>query len=74
MTASCIIRHFEHYAELNQEEKELLAALEKAPKSFSKGSVVWQQGMDSGHFYTVHSGWACSFRNMEAGSRQVLDF
>ena len=74
MTASCIIRHFEHYAELNQEEKELLAALEKAPKSFSKGSVVWQQGMDSDHFYTVHSGWAFSFRNMEDGSRQVLDF
>jgi len=74
MTSSCIIRHFEHYAELGPEEKELLASLEKAPKSFPKGSLVWQQGMDSDYFFTVHSGWACSLRNMENGSRQVLDF
>jgi len=29
--------------------------------------------MESEYFYTVQSGWACSYRNMEDGSRQVLD-
>jgi len=40
MTVSCIIRHFEHYAELNQDEKDLLASLEKTPKDAPKGSIV----------------------------------
>lgn len=73
MTTSCIIRHFEHYAELGQDDRDLLDSLEKTARDFSKGKVIWQQGMESDHFYTVRSGWACSFRNMEDGSRQVLD-
>ncbi|WP_372972783.1 Crp/Fnr family transcriptional regulator [Marinobacter sp.] len=73
MTASCIIRHFEHYAELGEKDRELLASLEKTPKDYSKGTLIWQEGMDADHFYTVRSGWACSLRNMEDGSRQVVD-
>lgn len=73
MSASCIIRHFEHYAALSEEEKDLLGSLEKSPREFKKNHEVWQQGSDSSHFYTVRRGWACSYRDMEDGSRQVLD-
>lgn len=73
MSSSCIIRHFEHYAELDQRDRELLDSLEKSPREFTRGTVIWQQGTESEHFYTVSSGWACSFRTMEDGSRQVLD-
>lgn len=73
MTTSCIIRHFQNYAELSQDEQELLDSLEKSPKAFSRNTVLWEQGQQLDHFYTVRSGWACSYRNMEDGSRQVLD-
>lgn len=73
MTISCIIRHFEHYAELAKEDHDLLTSLEKTPRDFPKNTVIWHQGQQSEHFYTVRSGWACSYRNMEDGSRQVLD-
>lgn len=73
MTTSCIIRHFQHYAELSGEDHDLLMSLEKSPKDYSRNTVIWQQGQQSEHFFTVQSGWACSYRNMEDGSRQVLD-
>ncbi|MFW5824867.1 MAG: Crp/Fnr family transcriptional regulator [Marinobacter sp.] len=73
MTTSCIIRHFQHYSELTDDDQKLLASLEKSPRDFDKNRVIWRQGSDSENFYTVRSGWACAYRNMEDGSRQVLD-
>lgn len=73
MTTSCIIRHFQHYAELSEEEQDLLTSLEKSPRDYARNTIIWQQGQQSEHFFTVQSGWACSYRNMEDGSRQVLD-
>lgn len=73
MTTSCIIRHFQHYADLPDSDQALLDSLEKSPQRFSRNAVIWQQGQQSDHFFTVRSGWACSYRNMEDGSRQVLD-
>ena len=73
MSTSCIIRHFQHYAKLTESEEELLTSLEKTPKNFRRGSIVWDQGQELDNFYTVQSGWACSYRNMEDGSRQILD-
>ncbi|MFC4258214.1 Crp/Fnr family transcriptional regulator [Marinobacter lacisalsi] len=73
MTTSCIIRHFEHYAELAGDDHDLLTSLEKSPQDYPRNTVIWNQGQQSEHFFTVQSGWACSYRNMEDGSRQVLD-
>lgn len=73
MTTSCIIRHFQHYAELSQGDHDLLDSLEKSPQAYSRNTAIWRQGQQSDHFFTVQSGWACNYRNMEDGSRQVLD-
>ncbi|WP_404364229.1 Crp/Fnr family transcriptional regulator [Marinobacter sp.] len=73
MGTSCIIRHFEHYAELTQSDRDLLASLERSPESSPKNTVLWEQGAPSEFFYTVSRGWAVSYRNMENGTRQVLD-
>ena len=73
MGTSCIIRHFEHYAELTQDDRDLLASLEKSPERYPKNAVLWEQGAPSEDFFTVSRGWAASYRNMENGTRQVLD-
>ena len=73
MTTSCIIRHFQHYAELSPEDENLLNSLEKSPRDYARHTVLWQQGEASDQFYTVRHGWACTYRNMPDGSRQVLD-
>ncbi|MEX0606266.1 MAG: Crp/Fnr family transcriptional regulator [Marinobacter sp.] len=73
MGSSCIIKHFEYYSPLSDGDKELLDSLEKAPRAVRKNESVWQQGSPTEHFYTVSKGWVYAYRNMEDGTRQVLD-
>lgn len=70
---SCIIRHFQSYEDIDKENQQLLRSLEEGPQRWPKHSVLWQQGDKSDSFYTLTKGWACSFRDMEDGTRQVLD-
>ena len=73
METGCIIKHFESYAPISRSEAELLASLEKNPKDYGKNSYVWCQGNTPGDFYSLKQGWAYSFRDLEDGTRQVLD-
>ncbi|MGP4843981.1 Crp/Fnr family transcriptional regulator [Marinobacter sp. 1Y8] len=73
MTTSCIIKHFEHYSPLTDNDKWLLDTLEESPKAYPKSTHIWQPGDVAEHFYTLSNGWAYTYRNMEDGSRQVLD-
>lgn len=73
MDTSCIIKHFEFYSALTDQDKNLLDSLEKAPRTVRKNESVWQQGAATDHFYTVRKGWVYTYRNMEDGARQVLD-
>lgn len=73
MDSSCIVKHFQHYADISIAEQELLDSLEKSPEEYSKNSYLWTQGDPSEEFYSVKKGWAYSFRDMEDGARQVLD-
>lgn len=73
MTESCIAKHFTHFQTLSASDSELLETLEQDPVHFRKNTVVWHEHDEQSHFYTVKSGWACSYHNLEDGSRQVLD-
>ncbi|WP_075880972.1 Crp/Fnr family transcriptional regulator [Vreelandella massiliensis] len=70
---SCIIRHFEHYRRLSPKEKEILASLEKAPTAVSAGTTLWQEGKAASEFCTLSAGWAYSYRNLDCGSRQIME-
>lgn len=70
---SCIVKHFQSYANLDEKDQQLLLSLEEGPQEWPKNSVLWEQGDIADCFYTISKGWACSFRDMEDGTRQVLD-
>jgi CRP-like cAMP-binding protein len=70
---SCIVKHFQSYVDLGEKDQKLLLSLERGPQQWSKHSILWQQGDKSDCFYTIQKGWACAFRDMEDGTRQVLD-
>lgn len=70
---SCIVKHFASYGDLDRKDQQFLLSLEEGPREWSKDSILWQQGEESDCFYTLSKGWACSFRELEDGSRQVLD-
>lgn len=70
---SCIVKHFESYGELGEKDWRLLLSLEEGPREWPKNTILWHQGDGSDRFYTLSKGWACSYRELEDGSRQVLD-
>ena len=70
---SCIIRHFEHYRRLNPEEKKILASLERYPEPVSAGTTLWEEGKKATEFCILSSGWAYSYRNLENGTRQIME-
>lgn len=68
-----IVEQFENYTPLSRKDKELLSSLVKPPVTYMKNTSVWQQGTSSERFYILSKGWAYAYRNMEEGTRQVLD-
>ncbi|WP_020209988.1 Crp/Fnr family transcriptional regulator [Gilvimarinus chinensis] len=73
MSKSCILKHFGSYAELEPCHEDLLCSLEKSPRKINAETVLCHEGDIAEAFYTVLSGWLFSYRNMEDGTRQVLD-
>ncbi|MDX1636171.1 MAG: Crp/Fnr family transcriptional regulator [Marinobacter sp.] len=73
LNESCIIRHFQSYADLGAEDQRLLLSLEEGPLAYSRNTLLWRQGEVSDCFYTISTGWVCTYRELEDGGRQVLD-
>nr|WP_299243087.1 Crp/Fnr family transcriptional regulator [uncultured Halomonas sp.] len=70
---SCIIRLFSNYCALSEEDKRLLHRLEESPIETRAGQVLWEECDKASEFCTISKGWAYSFRNMDDGSRQILE-
>lgn len=70
---SCMIRHFQHFAEIEREEIDLLAKLEKSPERIAPGSLLWQEGGRVEVMAVLSKGWAFSCYTLEDGSRMILD-
>jgi CRP-like cAMP-binding protein len=72
-TQSCLVQRFERFVPLEPPEIELLESLEKEAREFPKNALVRAQNAPVENFYTLKSGWACSFRLLPNGGRQILD-
>ncbi len=70
---SCIIRLFSSYCALSEEDRRLLHRLEESPIETRAGQVLWKECDKASEFCTISKGWAYSFRNMDDGSRQILE-
>lgn len=68
-----MLKHFRSYATLDSDDETLLASLEKSPKKIPADTVVCREHDAAKAFYTVMSGWLFSYRELEDGTRQVLD-
>ena len=73
MSESCIIRQFQHYAELTEHEIELLTRLEKNSQVIAAGRIIRPVDCNAEMFFTVKNGWAMACREMQDGDRQILD-
>ncbi len=69
---SCLVAKLGHYIQLADNDRELLAELEKKTKEFNAGEHIRRGGDSFSDIYVVKSGWLYSFTIMPDGRRQVL--
>ncbi|MBA2779484.1 Crp/Fnr family transcriptional regulator [Billgrantia kenyensis] len=70
---SCIVRHFNYYAPVSDQDRRLLIQLEDNATPVRAGIHLWDERDQAHDFCTLKRGWAFSYRNLENGTRQILD-
>ena len=69
-----LIRKLAAFVALTPQELAVLAALHKRRRSFIAGRDLVDQGRADQAAFILCSGWACSYKLLTDGQRQVLDF
>ncbi|MEQ4538490.1 MAG: Crp/Fnr family transcriptional regulator [Billgrantia sp.] len=70
---SCVVRHFRYYHPVSDEDIMLLARLEDSATPLRAGTVLWEERDEAHEFCTLKHGWAFSYRELENGTRQILE-
>lgn len=71
---SKIGRKLSAFLHLSKDELECLAALQGRPRLYRKGQQLTEEGQTGHHAYVLHEGWACSYKDLSNGSRQIISF
>jgi CRP-like cAMP-binding protein len=69
-----LVRKLGAFVALSGAELSVLASLHKRRRNFVVGSDLVHQGQLDQAAYILISGWACSYKLLEDGQRQIVDF
>lgn len=62
------------FVALSEAELSVLEGLHKRRRTFVAGRDLVHQGQSDQAAYILISGWACSYKLLEDGQRQIVDF
>jgi CRP-like cAMP-binding protein len=71
---SVLARRLSRFVPLTGEELGCLAAMQSAPMVVARGKQLIDEGQTRQHAYVLHSGWACNYKDLANGRRQVISF
>jgi CRP-like cAMP-binding protein len=69
-----LVRKLGAFVALSDPELSVLASLHKRRRTFVAGRDIVHQGQSDQAAYILASGWACSYKLLEDGQRQIVDF
>jgi CRP-like cAMP-binding protein len=72
--ADVLIRRLSRFAYLNAEEAMLLRRVAAAPAQVPAGTQIIEEGQRLDSPFALMAGWACRFRSLPDGRRQIFDF
>jgi len=73
--ANPLLRRLEEYTELSAEARAALATIEaKLPIHIGARRDLIKQGATPRHVYLIRNGWACRYKGLPDGRRQIVDF
>jgi CRP-like cAMP-binding protein len=71
---SALVRKLTRFGLLGVSELAALATLEARPRRIAAGTELVYEHQASHHAYILQEGWACAYKLLEGGGRQVIDF
>ncbi len=74
LPASSIAGKLDVHIAFLPEDKAILDALQIRKRVFIKGSDITHEGQSPQSAYILRAGWACSYKLMRNGTRQVINF
>lgn len=70
---TCIVKKLQLYADLSEDDKKLLMALQEEEEDFKAGEIIRKKGENSDHIYVVKHGWAYLSLTIDKDIRSIFD-
>jgi CRP-like cAMP-binding protein len=71
---SALARKLGAFLPLAPEELKCLAEIQSVPQTFKSGQHLVREGQTGHRAFVLHSGWACSYKDLPNGTRQIISF
>jgi CRP-like cAMP-binding protein len=71
---SIFARKLNTFLPLSRDEMKCLAAMQSTPLKVKRGKQLTQEGQAGHTAFVLQSGWACSYKDLPNGSRQIISF
>jgi CRP-like cAMP-binding protein len=72
--SNILARKLSKFLPLGPEEMNCLAEMQSAPVTVKRGKLLTQEGQTGHKAYVLESGWACSYKDLPNGNRQIISF
>lgn len=69
-----LIRKLEHFTKLSHDDRQALEIVAGKQRVFAKHSDIISEGDDPHHVNLVLEGWACRYKQLDDGRRQIISF
>ena len=71
---SILARKLNTFVPLSVDELNCLAEIQSAPVKVKRGKQLTQEGQTGHRAFVLQSGWACSYKELSNGKRQIISF
>ena len=69
-----LARKLTKFLPLSRDELKCLAEMQSTPVKVRRGKQLTQEGQTGHKAFVLQSGWACSFKDLPNGTRQIISF
>ena len=71
---SVLARKLNTFLPLSADELSCLADMQSKPRQVKRGENLTYEGQVGEKAFVIHAGWACSFKSLPNGTRQIISF
>lgn len=71
---TAFLRRLESYVQLTDDDREALSALRTRQRVYDTAEVIAREGEKLDKVFWIEHGWACRYRRLKSGERQIVNF